>query len=161
DIAEGRLVAVRLGSGDVLYQVTAAQIAQRQEVGMTRDIVQIRARKLGVWNPEETVFNPVPWIPVAGEEVTLMNEDAITCIPDEIGQVPGTTYGIKLDIDLAVTHNTAILGILGVGKTHLAWELVSRMLVKGIKVVVLDITGQYSEHFQDIFSPEDEARVAA
>jgi type IV secretory pathway VirB4 component len=56
----------------------------------------------------------------------------------EIGHVPGTTYGISIDLDHAVTHNTAILGILGVGKTRLAWELIQRMLIEGIKVVAID-----------------------
>jgi hypothetical protein len=45
-----------------------------------------------------------------------------------------------------VTHNTAILGILGAGKTFLALELVERMLLAGIKVIVLDLTNQYATH---------------
>jgi Helicase HerA, central domain len=65
-----------------------------------------------------------------------------------VGYVPGTTYGIQIDPHLAVTHNTAILGILGIGKTYLAWELMHRMLVEGIKVVALDITGRYGGHLR-------------
>jgi hypothetical protein len=44
-----------------------------------------------------------------------------------------------------VTHNAAILGILGVGKSFLALELVERMISVGIKVVCLDLTNQYAE----------------
>jgi hypothetical protein len=52
-----------------------------------------------------------------------------------------------------------VLGVLGVGKTHLAWELVQRMLAHGIKVIVLDITGQYSEHLSDICPPDTETAI--
>jgi DNA helicase HerA-like ATPase len=50
-----------------------------------------------------------------------------------------------------VTHNTAVLGILGVGKTYLALELVERMIEHGIKVVCLDLTNQYAEQLAPFY----------
>jgi len=41
-----------------------------------------------------------------------------------------------MNVQQLVTHNGAILGILGAGKTFLALELVERMLLEGIKVIV-------------------------
>lgn len=49
-----------------------------------------------------------------------------------------------MDVHQLVTHNSAILGILGAGKTFLALELVERMLREGIKVIALDLTNQYA-----------------
>lgn len=160
-VVEGRLLQVSMADANVLYQIVGAQIERRQDAGLTREVVVIEGRKLGVWRPESTVFESVPWIPVAGKEASLLNvKDRIFQV-DEIGQVPGTPYGVRIDVNLAVTHNTAILGILGIGKTHLAWELLARMLVEGIKVVALDITGQYAARFDGIFGPEDEERIAS
>jgi DNA helicase HerA-like ATPase len=50
-----------------------------------------------------------------------------------------------------VTHNAAILGILGVGKSMLAIELVERMLTVGIKVICLDLTNQYAKELSDFY----------
>ncbi|MBK6491646.1 MAG: ATP-binding protein [Sphingomonadales bacterium] len=60
-----------------------------------------------------------------------------------------------------VTHNTAILGILGVGKSFLAIELVERMIAQGIKVLCLDLTNQYATLLSDFIDPafEDAKRA--
>ena len=77
-----------------------------------------------------------------------------------VGHVPGTTYGVGVDPHLAVTHNTAILGILEWARRILHGELIRRALVAEIKVVVLDITGHYARHFDDVCSSETEDSIA-
>lgn len=160
-LEEGRLVEVQIGGTPTLYQIVGAEIVPRKEGELHRHLVRVTGRKLGRWNAERTVFEAVGWVPSPGTPVRLMasiDEDAFS--EDAVGQVPGTNYGIAVDPHLAVTHSTAILGILGIGKTHLAWELIRRMLVAGIKVVALDITGRYSQHFDDVCPPEAENAIA-
>lgn len=48
------------------------------------------------------------------------------------------------NINALVTHNTAVLGILGVGKSCLTFELIKKIVAAGIKVICLDITNQYA-----------------
>ena len=160
-LQEGRLVAASISGRDVLYQITEALIAgQRADAG-PRDVVRVTARKLGIWSEHHTVFENAAWIPTPGSPVRLLvSADAEHFSAPEIGHVPGTAYGVRVDLDLAITHNTAILGILGVGKTHLAWELVKRMLAYGTKVVILDITGQYSSHLDPVCGPAVEQAIA-
>jgi len=160
-LEEARLVSTTIGDRDVLYQITEALIAgQRAETG-PRDVVRVTARKLGIWNEHHTVFENAAWIPTPGSPVRLLVSAAANHFSaPEIGHVPGTQYGVRVDLDLAVTHNTAILGILGVGKTHLAWELVKRMLAHGTKVLVLDITGQYASHLDPVCGPAVEQAIA-
>lgn len=159
-LEEARLVAVDINDQVVLYQITEAVVTPGREEGFRRDLVRVVGRKLGRWDTASTTFEPVPWIPLPGAPVRLLDRvNDLHFVDDEIGQVPGTSYGIRIDLDHAITHNTAILGILGVGKTHLAWELIQRMLKRGTKVVVLDITGQYSAHFRDICPPEVEQAI--
>lgn len=160
-ITEGRLIAAGISGADALYQVTGAAVISARDAEIQRDLVRVTARKLGMWNEIHTSFDPVPWVPLPGAPVRLMaRAEEHVFVPERIGHVPGTAYGISIDLDYAVTHNTAILGILGIGKTHLAWELLQRMLVEGIKVVVLDITGRYSRHLADICSRETEDAIA-
>jgi DNA helicase HerA-like ATPase len=61
-------------------------------------------------------------------------------------------------MDELVTHNTAILGILGVGKSMLAIELVERMIAAGIKVICLDLTNQYAEELAKFYDAPYEAQ---
>ena len=161
-LAEGRLLSVRIRGQPVLYQITGGQIATAKLAGITRDIIRVTARKLGVWHQETTTFDQISWVPDPGALVNLpleMGEAAFD--PKNIGHVPSTSYGIAVDIHQAVMYNTAIIGILGIGKTHLAWELIQRALASGIKVVALDITGKYSQHLSDLFPPEKEEEIGA
>lgn len=71
---------------------------------------------------------------------------------DAIGYFPETNYPVLVRPNDLVTHNTAILGILGVGKTFLSLELVERSIGEGIKIICLDLTDQYADalgHFTD------------
>ena len=78
-----------------------------------------------------------------------------------IGHFPGTSYPVSVDPHLLVTHNAAILGILGVGKSYLALELVERMICAGIKVVCLDLTNQYAEELGSFLDPAAETVTRA
>lgn len=159
-LAEGRLLSVPIRSQPVLYQITGGQIATAKLAGITRDIIRVTARKLGVWHQETTTFDQISWVPDPGALVSLPVEMAQAPFDSKkIGHVPKTSYGIAIDIHQAVIYNTAIVGILGIGKTHLAWELIQRAVASGVKVVVLDITGKYSQHLRDLLSPEKEEEI--
>lgn len=154
-VEEAKLVHTRLADLDVLYQVTSATIKTKTDADTTRDIVEFQARKLGVWDDRTHGFDPVAWVPEPGAPVSVFSEvkDAFDAL--SIGHVPETRYGVQLELGPAVTHNTAILGILGSGKTHLAWEIMKRLLLDGVKVVVLDITDRYAAQFAALNDPPE------
>ncbi len=144
-LAEGRLVEVQLAGKTVLYQIIGGLtqeeiLAEKNTYGYAR----ASAKKVGTWDSARSRFEHVPWIPKLNEPVFLAQTVAEPEEPDAIGFFPGTPYSVQLDIQSLVTHNAAILGILGVGKTFLALELIDRMLQSGIKVIVLDLTNQYA-----------------
>jgi hypothetical protein len=160
-LAEGGLVEASIGARKALYQVVAAELGSNSEREYQRKVVSVTARKLGAWNAGKLAFEPVPWIPEPGMSVTLVSTDAAVGFdPRFVGHIPNTNYGVSLDLDQAITHNTAILGILGIGKTTLAWELIRRLVSSGIKVVVLDISGRYGPEFNDIVEPGAEENIA-
>ncbi len=150
-LEEGRLVEVQVGATPTLYQVVGGRVVRQVEREMIRHRVLVDGRKLGSWNETKGQFDAVPWIANPGSPARLMaSRPARGLRTEAVGVVPGTDYGIRIDPHLAVTHNTAILGILGIGKTCPAWELMKRTLAAGVKVLVLDITGRYGPEFADI-----------
>ena len=153
---EGRLVSASIAGRDVLYQVVAARVVGASSLPVERLRLDIHARKLGAWSADDQGFAVVPWVADAGSAVTLVEPVVASDQIAGIGTVPGTSYQVGLNIAHAVTHNTAILGILGVGKTSLSFELVSRMLGDGLTVIVLDLTREYARRFRELWSTDQD-----
>lgn len=162
-LAEGSLTEVRIGDNRrVIYQVVDGVtrdevVQQKNKYGYAR----AKARKIGTWDDEGRRFCPVPWMPRMNAPVFLLQELADGPEDDCIGHFPKTPYGVRLDPSECVTHNTAILGILGVGKSYLAIELVERMIAQRIKVLCLDLTNQYEVLLSDFLDPAYEASKKA
>jgi len=155
DIKEGALVEATIGTRRVAYQVingmTKEDIVFRKN---TFGFVRGEARKIGMWSEAEDNFLRVEWLPDPNSPVLLSHPPAPGPLPpDAIGHFPGTDYIARIkSINELVTHNTAILGILGVGKTMLSLELVERMITAGVKVICLDLTNQYSNQLPGFFN---------
>jgi len=162
DLAEGRLVEARIGEHHVMFQIidglTREEIVQQKN---TYGYVRAKARKIGRWDAEAGKFMPAKWLPQINAPVFLLNADDHVQQAEAIGHFPSTAFSVGLNISEAVTHNTAVLGILGIGKSYLAIELVERMIAHGIKVICLDLTNQYAELLADFVDPAyEDARRA-
>lgn len=149
EIEEGQLVETRIGAKNVLYQVIDG--ISKEEILRERNsygYARAKARKIGVWNDSSLRFENVRWLPRVNEPVLLVEQATPEPEFDVVGHFPKTKYPVRVELDLLVTHNTAILGILGSGKTYLALELTQRLIVKGTRVICLDITGQYARELE-------------
>jgi len=154
---QGSLVEARVGSQQVLYQVIDG--VTREEVlhqKNTRGFIRAEAKKIGTWNPQRCRFDIVPWLPQPNEPVLLVRPTESADDVATIGRFPETSYTVSLDLDALVTHNAAILGILGVGKSFLALELVERMISGGIKIICLDLTDQYAQELAPFYDEDSE-----
>lgn len=156
----GRLVTCPVLGEDCLFQVVDVEVASTS-VGddATYQYLAVTARKIGRWNSDERRFEVADWLPAPGSIARLLPAASV----DEttgIGTLPETGIAVDVDPDLLVTHNCAVLGILGVGKSVLARQLTTRVLAAGIKVVVLDITGEWSGAFAGFVDPQQEDVVA-
>ena len=160
DIEKDRLVETIVGGRSVLYQVidglTKEEIVhQKNKYGYAR----AQAQKIGRWDEQEKKFKHVAWIPKLNAPVFLKSTEDYIPDADVIGHFPKTNYTVSIkSIHDLVTHNTAILGILGVGKSMLGIELVERMITEGIKVICLDLTNQYAEHLKDFYDIPEEVK---
>ena len=160
DLAEGRLVDVKLRGEDVIYQIINGvtredAVQQKNKYGYVR----AKARKIGKWDEAEKKFKPVEWLPRINAPVFVKSTRDFAHNAEAIGHFPGTDYQVSIEISDAVTHNTAVLGILGVGKSYLSIELVERMIAKGIKVICLDLTDQYATLLADFIDDDYQAEI--
>ena len=162
DLEEGRLVEATIAGQPVLFQVIEGVtheevVQQKNKYGYAR----ARARKIGRWNDGASKFEPVSWLPRINAPVLLRETEEAGTAAEAVGHFPRTSYTVGINVSEAVTHNTAILGILGIGKSFLAIELVERMIAAGIKVICLDLTNQYADHLSDFLDADYEARELA
>ncbi len=162
EVEEGRLLAADVRGREVLFQVIGASTQEETLGPEVHERFRIDAQKLGCWDPPTASFDLIPWLPDPGTAVRLKTREDANFEADGIGFVPGSNFAIRYRPRRAVTHNTAILGILGSGKTTLARELACRNICDGIKVLVLDVTGQYAPFFDNLVPlAEAEERLTA
>ena len=162
DIREGILVEVQINDKPVIYQVidgyTKEEIVYQKN---TFGYIRGKAKKIGMWDVNENKFIPIKWLPEINSPVMIKTTEDYTPRIESIGHFPSTNYSVDIqDLGIAVTHNTAILGILGIGKSMLAIEYIERMLAVGIKVICLDLTNQYEKELDDYYdSPIEIERI--
>ena len=162
-LEEGRLVEVQIGKRLVTYQLvnglTKEEIVQHKN---THGFARAQAQKIGEWDAVSKRFKFVKWLPAPNAPVFLKTTARFVASSNAVGHFPGTDYPVSIkSIDDLVTHNTAILGILGVGKSMLAIELVERMMVVGVKVICLDLTNQYSQELAAYYDQAHEEACLA
>ncbi len=144
-IFEGQLISLQIQNDEVLFQIiNGITRSENLEQADLHGYLQVEARKIGKWNSQTKQMEYVPWVPQPYTPAYFFDPIAYNFTEHCIGHIPQTDYGLTVDWDKLVTHNTAILGVLGTGKTHLAVELIIRMLNQGIRVFVFDITGEYA-----------------
>lgn len=147
---EGEVVKVDFGASKTYYQIVAASIDQvGLDDGNASQSVRVSAGQLGSWQDERAMFSPVDWVAPAGEIVVVSSgEDVPGHLPEGrslVGLVPNSRFPVHVHVSDCVTHNTALIGVTGSGKSYLAFHLIESYLDAGIKVLILDLTRQ---HFQ-------------
>lgn len=162
EISNGQLIELSVGKHKVIYQIvqgiTKVEILEnKNESGL----IIGEAIQLGEWNSELGQFEQFGWVPgintplfIASniEEVAVLENDF------RIGTIPNTNYPIIINKELAVTHHTAILGVTGCGKSVFARNLINNIASNDTKVIVVDLTGEYKNKYQNISSIVDNER---
>ncbi|MFW6017145.1 MAG: ATP-binding protein [bacterium] len=151
NLTEGTILKTKIYNRETLYQVIDGNTKEEhlQNFDSHGYFIGI-ARKLGHYNIRKKELNVSKWMPTIYSPLFFAHskdliEDKIKDIAlHSIGRLPQTDLDIPLkDINSIVTHNTAILGILGIGKSCLAYELIQKITSESIKVICIDITNQY------------------
>jgi hypothetical protein len=134
------------------YQTISALVCQLPlPDGNLMHTVRVTAGQLGIWDSQRCRFEPITWVAPAGELVNRASA-SVKCaheIPGRhqaVGQIPNSDFPVHVAIEDAITHNTAIIGVTGSGKSYLGFDLIEAMVRCEIKVMILDISRQHDLH---------------
>lgn len=148
-IGEGSIIQTEIANEEVLYQIIDARTDEKPlEYKDTHGFTIGTAQKLGSYDFAENELNTVKWLPEIYTPIFLLDPKTIQYDSKRfVGKLPNTTYGIGLkNPHELVTHNTSILGILGIGKSCLTFELLQKLLATtAVKIFCIDLTNQYSK----------------
>lgn len=146
-IGEGSIIQTEIAGQEVLYQIIDARTDEENlEFKDTHGFTIGTAQKLGKYITASNEINTVKWLPEIYTPIFLLDPLNVEYIHNHfIGKLPNTNYGIPIkNPHELITHNTAILGILGIGKSCLTFELIQKSIsLTNSKVICLDITTQY------------------
>ncbi len=153
-VGEGSLLQAQVSGNQVLYQITQGlteieALEHKNEAGL----VVGEAVQLGIWDPERLRFEKYGWVPEINTPLFLAPDTLpFAAVPGEVqvGVIPGTNYPVLLNLDQAVTHHTAILGVTGSGKSVFCRKLIRRIIEGGTKVICVDFTNEYRSKFPDL-----------
>lgn len=153
-LQEGDLVQVAVGVGPVLYQVvqgtTETEVLEaKNETGL----IVAEAVQLGRWNPEKRAFEKCGWVPDMGAPVFLPTPLDKPETPEgevEVGVIPGTQIPVFLNLQDAVTHHLAILGVTGSGKSVFSRKLIRDITRRGTRTICVDFTEECKTKLADL-----------
>jgi hypothetical protein len=149
----GEVVKVQASSADTYYQIVSATIDETGlEEGNASQNVRVGAGQLGCWEAAKATFAPIDWVAPAGGVVVVSSGEGIADTPPAgrslVGHVPNSTFPVHVHVSDTITHNTALIGVTGSGKSYLAFHLIEAYLDAGIKVLILDLTRQHWQFLQ-------------
>jgi hypothetical protein len=149
----GEVVGVKAATADSYYQIVSATISQTDlKEGNSSQAVRVTAGQLGHWDSGQAAFTPIDWVAPAGELISVSNGEGIPITPPAgrcvVGRVPNSEFPVHVHISDSITHNTAMIGVTGSGKSYLAFHLIEAYLDAGIKVLILDLTRQHWQFLQ-------------
>jgi hypothetical protein len=153
-VSEGSLVELEIEGKKVLYQVV--QGITEVEALEGKDEAGLRvgeALQLGIWNPKSFSFEKFGWVPEVNTPIFLsanIDDTDLSVEEVKIGTIPGTNYPVLFNLQDAVSHHTAILGVTGSGKSVFCRDLIRRIVATGTKVICVDFTNEYRGKFPDI-----------
>jgi hypothetical protein len=170
DVQEGVLLELQTQGKKVFYQIVGGlteheKLENKNESGF----IVGEAIQLGVWNNESMSFEKFGWIPDINTPIFVAKTDGIPVeeveLPEfKLGIIPNTKLPSIINLNEAVSHHTAFLGITGSGKSFLTREIIKGLTDLGIKVICVDFTGEWkksmdlmslnSENLNDFFKPE-------
>lgn len=164
DLQEGDLLELKVGNKRLFYQVVSGitekeKLEARNETGF----INGEAIQLGEWCDDRLSFNKFGWVPSINTSVFKADTSNIIVSPFEyplykLGTIPGTSLPSVIDLNEAISHHIALIGVTGSGKTFLAQQIIEKML-HDTKVICIDFTGEWKKRLdsskQQIISKDD------
>lgn len=152
-LEEGHVVSVCARDKNVCFQITDASVKEEAGLeGSRRSYTIAGAEQLGTWNDEKQGFVTYSWAPPENSPVFGISVGSSSVenrsVEETIGFVPNSGFPVQIDLSELVLYHSAILGVTGSGKSFLAYALIEQCASQGIKVLCLDVTGDYKRYLR-------------
>lgn len=152
DLQEGDLLELYVDDTKIFYQVfggltNSEKLENKDESGF----IEGEAIQLGIWNNETLSFEKYGWVPNINTPIFKANTSDIVVpefrLPEfQLGVIPNTSLPSVINLNDAVSHHIALLGVTGAGKSFLAREIIKE-LINDTNVICIDFTGEYKRYF--------------
>ncbi len=149
DLQEGDLVELKMGEKTLFYQVVNGftekeRLENKNEMGF----IEGEAVQLGEWQNDKLSFQKFGWVPSINTPIFKANTENITIQEFnypyyQLGVIPNTSLPSVINLNEAVSHHMALLGVTGSGKSFLAREIITELNNNDTKVICIDFNNEF------------------
>lgn len=154
-LKEGFVVFCKEGENLVFYQITDALTSEESFKENPHGTRIVTASQLGI-SDNSKGFVWFPWVPDMNTPVFLYDtkQDIIKSITKKdyfsLGNIPGTRSKVSFDFSSMAKFHSAVLGVTGMGKTEVVFDIIREGIKKDTKIVCIDFTGDYRSRLNDL-----------
>jgi len=133
----------------IFYQVVNGftekeKLENKNEMGFIKG----EAIQLGEWQNDKLSFQKFGWVPSINTPIFKANTKDITVqdfkYPDyKLGVIPNTSLPSVINLNEAVSHHMALLGVTGSGKSFLARKIIEELNNNDTKVICIDFNNEF------------------
>jgi hypothetical protein len=152
-ISEGNIVYSPTNTHErVYFQIIDGSLREELSIkGSERALTVGEAEQVGLWKHDLQCFESFDWVMPENSPVfrSTIDDGQIRdlALPNvKVGTVPDSGFPANVNINDIVMYHTAILGVTGCGKTFLAFNLIEQAIDNGIKIIAIDVSGDYGRY---------------
>lgn len=154
-VEAGMLIEIQQRNKKVIYQIFNGLTQQEAlEAKNKSDMIIGTALQLGVWDEKNNRFEKYGWVPSINTPVHIASKPQLSKVQKgiiELGKVPNTDFPVLMDINTAITHHMAVLGVTGTGKSVFVRNLIKQYVTFGNrKIFIIDFTGEHKKKLSNI-----------
>ncbi|WP_243396046.1 ATP-binding protein [Leptospira levettii] len=152
-LEEGMILFCKISEKIVYYQIIEAKTKEEVFKENPYGSRVAKATQIGI-EDNSGEYTWFPWLPEMNTPVFKFNytKKAKKNNYFSLGNIPGTFKPVKFDFKSLAKFHTAILGITGMGKTEVVFDLIKEGLDKDTKIICFDLTGDYAQRLKS-FKP--------
>lgn len=153
NLQEGDLLELNVGPKKLFYQVVAGITdKERLEARNESGFIKGEAVQLGEWKNAQASFTKFGWVPQINTPIFKADTNKINPpkhkYPEyKLGVIPGTSLPSIINLEDAVSHHMALIGVTGSGKSYLAKQIIEK-LMKDTKIICIDFTGEWKKSIE-------------
>jgi len=168
DLQEGDLLQLKVEEKTIYYQViNGFTLKEKLENKNENGFIEGEAIQLGEWINDKCCFQKFGWLPfintpIYRTDASDVEFEKLKYPYYQIGKIPGTQLPCVVNLDHAISHHLALLGVTGSGKSYLAREIIEE-IKQDTKVICVDFNKEFiltlNPKPDSIISQDDEKSI--